>query len=233
MNQKSSDNVGNNRSGKSGRRVFFPVIITLLIVIIVGGCRRSGLWLLKENVPMHADAMVVLMGSFPERVLQAVDLYKEGKADRIIMVEEYMGPFRQLEDRGVEIVSNSEQAVTSLATLGVPADSIILLPGDARSTLDEAGAVGRYISVSHETDTLLLVSSSAHTRRAWMIFNKALGTRHNALCIGVSPSKYSGFNPDRWWRRKEDIQTVITEYLKIASFILFESKGIKESTNHQ
>jgi uncharacterized SAM-binding protein YcdF (DUF218 family) len=230
MNQKSSDNVGNNRSGKSGRRVFFPVIITLLIVIIVGGCRRSGLWLLKENVPMHADAMVVLMGSFPERVLQAVDLYREGKADRIIMVEEYMGPFRQLEDRGVEIVSNSEQAVTSLVTLGVPVDSIILLPGDARSTMDEVIAVRDYLKSNPSVDTLILVSSPAHTRRANMIFRTALRKSSEEVVIGCSPSRYSDFNPHKWWKRKEDIQSVLSEYVKIISFMLFEHKQLKQQT---
>lgn len=200
---------------------------------MAGSCRRSGSWLLREDVPAHSDAMVILMGSFPERVLQAVELYREGRADRIIIVEEFMGPFRQLEERGVYIVSNSEQAVRSLVTLGVPADSIILLPGDARSTLDEAVVLGRFLSLNSETDTLLLVSSSAHTRRAWMIFNTALGTGTSDLCIGVSPSVYSGFNPDKWWKRKEDIQTVITEYLKIASFVLFERKGIKEPNNNR
>lgn len=225
MNHKPSEIISNTRINKNGRRTLFFAVLVFLIFIVSGGCCRSGSWLLKDDVPVHADAIVILMGSFPERVLQAVDLYREGKADRIIIVEEYMGPFRQLEERGVDILSNTEQAVKSLVSLGVPADSIILLPGDARSTLDEARSVGRYISLNRENDTLLLVSSSAHTRRAWMIFKTALGTRNNNLCIGVSPSAYSGFNPDRWWRRKEDIQTVITEYLKIASFILFEKRN--------
>jgi uncharacterized SAM-binding protein YcdF (DUF218 family) len=172
------------------------------------------------------------MGSFPERVLQAVDLYNDGRSDRVIIVEEYMGPFRELEAKGVSIESNSEQAVRSLVTLGVPPDSIILLPGDARSTLDEARVIKSYIAMHPAIDTLLLVSSAAHTRRAWMIFNSALDTKNNGLYIGVSPSAYSGFNPEKWWRRKEDIQTVLTEYLKIGSFILFERKGFNETITH-
>ena len=153
--------------------------------------------------------MVLLMGSFPERVLQAADLWKEGKTDRVIIVQESMGPFQILEERGVNIVSHSEQAVSSLIALGVPADSITLLPGDARSTIDEAIAVGRYLTRKNDIDTILLVSSAAHMRRASMIFKAALRNTDTPVYIGCSPSKYSLFDHDRWWRRKEDIQAVL------------------------
>lgn len=210
---------------KRSRLVLFAFLIALLIVY-VGGCRRAGTWLVREEVPDHADCLVILMGSFPERVLQGYDLYRQGRADRILIVEESMGPFRQLEERGVSIETNSEQAVKSLITLGVPPDSITLLPGDARSTLDEAKAVRKFISANPSTDTLVLVSSPAHMRRASIIFKTVLGDKNESIFIGSSPSTYSGFNPDKWWRRKEDIQSFVTEYLKICSFILFEKRKI-------
>jgi len=201
------------------------LLITMLALI--GGCRRVGTWLVKEEIPPHADAMVILMGSFPERVLQAYDSWKTGIAGRIIIVEESMGPFWSLEERGVNIVSNSEQAATSLTELGVPADSIILLPGDARSTVDEALAVKRYLASTDSADTVVLVSSPAHMRRASMIFRAALNEGSNSVYIGSVPSDYSSFNPDKWWRRKEDIQSVISELVKIGSFRLFEKKKLK------
>ena len=57
-------------------RIIFFMLLLSLAILYVGGCRRAGEWLVKENVPVHADAMVLLMGSFPERVLEAVDLYQ-------------------------------------------------------------------------------------------------------------------------------------------------------------
>jgi uncharacterized SAM-binding protein YcdF (DUF218 family) len=170
--------------------------------------------------------MVILMGNFPDRVLQAVDLWKERKADRIIIVEESMGPFQMLEQRGAQILSNTEQAASSLVALGVPADSITILPGDARSTLDEAMAVRDYIAGRVSADTLLLVSSAPHMRRASIIFRAAYGDAGHQIYIGTSPSAYSSFNPYKWWRRKEDIQDVLTEYLKIGSFVLIEKSKI-------
>jgi len=208
------------------RQLFFLIIIGVF-AIYIGGCRRVGTWLVKEEIPPHADAMVILMGSFPERVLQAYDSWKTGLAGRIIIVEESMGPFSILEEKGVNIVSNSEQAATSLTELGVPEDSIILLPGDALSTVDEALAVKKYLASTGSADTIVLVSSPAHMRRASMIFRAALKEGRNSVYIGSVPSDYSSFNPDKWWRRKEDIQSVISELVKIGSFRLFEKKKLK------
>lgn len=202
--------------------------ILMIAVICAVGCSKAGRWLVKEELPPRADALVILMGNFPERVLQAFDLYNDGLSDRIVIVEESMGPYRALEERGVRIVTNSEQAARAMITLGVPADSITLLPGDARSTLDEAKAVRDYLRGKPGTDTLILASSPAHMRRASMIFNTALKESPTPVIVGCSPSTYSGFNPERWWRRKEDIQSVLSEYVKIISFVLIEKRELKK-----
>ncbi len=208
-------------------RLYYFGSILIIAVIYTVGCGNAGRWLVKEKLPSRADALVILMGNFPERVLQAYDLYYDGRADRIVIVEESMGPYQNLEERGVRIETNSEQAVRSLITLGVPVDSITLLAGDARSTLDEAVAVRDFLDHKHGADTLILVSSAAHMRRAALIFNRALRSQPVPVTIGCSPSSYSGFNPDKWWRRKEDIQSVMSEYLKISSFLLFEKRELK------
>ena len=125
------------------RSALFLVLLFVLAVSYIGSCRRAGSWLAKEDVPGQADAIILLMGNFPERVLQVYDTWESGLADRIIIVEESMGAFATLESRGASIMSNSEQASESLVALGIPRDKIVLLPGNARSTLDEADAVGK------------------------------------------------------------------------------------------
>ncbi len=203
-------------------RAFFFFILLVLTAAYVGGCRNAGNWLVKEDLPEHADAMVLLMGSFPDRVLEVVDLFDEGRADRVIIVEESMGAYRRLKVRGARIVSNSKQAANSLVALGIPADSITLLPGDARSTLDEAITIRDYTAGNASLDTLLLVSSPAHMRRASMIFKAVFSNAEKQVYIGCCPSAYSGFNAGRWWRSREDIQTTLSEYVKIVSFVVFE-----------
>ncbi len=210
---------------KSG--VVFSLILISLAAVYISGCRRAGTWLVKEALPAHADAMVLLMGSFPERVLEAADLYHEGKAGRILIVYEGMGPYHILESRGAEVIRTTEQAHNAAVALGVPADSITMLPGDARSTLDEALAVRSFIKDKPDIDTLLLVSSPAHMRRAAMIFKSALRNLPDEVYVGCTPSSYSGFNPDRWWQRREDIQVVLSEFLKIGIFQLIEKRRLK------
>ena len=202
--------------------------ILIITILYVGGCRRAGIWLVKEDVTGHADAIVILMGSFTDRVLETVDLYHQGKADRLLIVYESMGPYLLLESRGADVIRTTEQARDAAVALGVPVDSITMLPGEARSTLDEALIVRDYLKAKSDIDTLILVSSPAHMRRAMMIFRSAMKYAGIPVLVGCSPSAYTNFNPEKWVKNKEDIQIVLTEYLKITSFVLFERKGIRD-----
>jgi len=159
--------------------------------------------------------------------MEAADLYHEGKAARMLIVYESMGPYQQLESRGAEVIRTTQQARDAAVALGVPADSITMLPGDARSTIDEAKAVKSYIRDKPDIDTLLIVSSPAHMRRSSIIFKVALRNMPGEVVVGCSPSSYSGFNPDKWWRRREDIQVVLSEYVKIGIFQLIEKRRLK------
>jgi uncharacterized SAM-binding protein YcdF (DUF218 family) len=82
-------------------------------------------------------------------------------------------------------------------------------------------------------DTLILVSSPAHMRRASMIFKTALKDAEIPVYIRCSPSTYSDFDASHWWRRKEDIQTVLGELVKMASFVVFERRGLNKRTFEQ
>ena len=91
-------------------KLFFIVTILLLAFSGVWSCRRAGSWLVTNGVPAHADAMLMLMGSIPDRILQTADLYNEGLADRLLIVQEGMGAYKSLEERGVKFIGDTEQA---------------------------------------------------------------------------------------------------------------------------
>jgi uncharacterized SAM-binding protein YcdF (DUF218 family) len=207
--------------------LFFCGILFLLLLLHSAGCRHTGRWLAKEEVPSHADAIVLLMGYYPERVLQATDLYHQGVADDLIIVYENMGPYQVLEARGASVIRTTEQARDAAVSLGIPDSCITMLPGDARSTLDEAVAVRAYMADKPWLDTLLLVSSPAHMRRSYIIFRTVLHKSGINAYIGTGPSYYSSFNPDKWWRRREDVQTVLSEWVKLLAFTMFEKGKIE------
>jgi uncharacterized SAM-binding protein YcdF (DUF218 family) len=206
--------------------IYLYGILTVLAILDIGGCRRAGTWLAKDDMPVHADVMVLLMGDLSDRVLQVADLYDKGIADKLIIVKESMGAYGALEARGADIISSTQQAHDAAVILGIPADSITILSGDARSTLDEALAVRDYLAADMGTDTLLLVSSAHHMRRASIIFRTVLRYPDKKVHIFCSPSAYTSFNGKYWWKDKEDIQDVVSELVKLVAFQTIERWAI-------
>jgi len=200
------------------------IFLLLTAIISAIGCRKAGLWLIKEDHPQTADAIVILTGSIADRVLQAADIYKSGYAGKILIVNESMGAYKELEKRGFSVISKTSQTKDALVFFNVPRDSIIILPGDAESTMSEVMIIRNYISLNNNIDTILLITSSPHTRRASIIFKKAFSEMETPVTVLSIPSTYTKFNADKWWRCKEDIQIVFLEYMKLMNFLLFEKK---------
>jgi len=208
-------------------KIYSVGILFIIIIFYVGSCHQAGQWLVKEDEELvHADVIVILMGSITDRVLQAVDLYRQGLVGKLIIVQASIGAYKALEARGVHIISNTKYICDAIVALGIPPDSITILPGDATSTQMEAMIIREYLGNKPGIDTLLLVSSAHHTRRAFMIFNSAFRSAGMQVCVVCSPSTYTNFNAEKWWRSKEGIQTVLLEYLKIANFVLFERREL-------
>jgi len=210
------------------RRIYIVAVVTVILVLAVGSCRKAGTWLVKDDQVHHADVMVLLTGSISDRVLQTADLFSEGVADRVWIVEEAMGANRILEERGVVLISNSTQVKNALISLGIPADNIEILPGDANSTRMEAEIVRSYLRTRSGLDKLLLVTSADHTRRANKIFKAAFKNMEEPPELYSSASKYTSFHPEKWWRDKEDIQDVVREYMKLLNFALFEKRELRK-----
>lgn len=204
-------------------------VLLVIVLLAVGSCRKAGTWLVKTDSPGHTDVMVMLTGSIPDRVLQTADLYTDGVAGKVWIVEEAMGAFSELEERGVQIISNTTQSKNALISLGIPADSIVILPGGATSTRMEAEVVRDYLANRAGINSLLLVTSSQHTRRAFKLFRAAFHSIPEPPDLYCSPSSYTNFNAEKWWRNKNDIQKVVEEYMKLTNFVLFEKRELKKS----
>jgi uncharacterized SAM-binding protein YcdF (DUF218 family) len=188
---------------------------------------NAGTWLVKSDPPVHADAMVMLMGGIPpDRLLQAANNYNKGLAGRLIIVEENRGRYSELEARGAHFISNTEQAAAAAPSLGIPAGSVTILPGDARSTQDEALIVRSYLQSNPAIDTITLITNSAHSRRAAIIFKSAFRKAGLPVIVFTSANNYSNFNGKGWWKHKETIEPVLSEYMKLLNFWLFDQKKL-------
>ena len=213
-------------------RIYILGCVFLIILVAVGSCRKAGSYLLKDDQVEHADVMVLLTGTLTDRVLQTADLYHEGVASRVWIVEAGRGADSILKQRGVYLKSYSQQNRDVLIQLGIPADRIELLPGGATSTRMEALIIRDHLQTQKGIETLLLVTSSEHTRRAHKIFEAAFHplrkSSGRAPVVSCSPSKYTNFHAEKWWRSRDDIQDLVNEYLKLLNFALFEKRELKK-----
>lgn len=213
------------------RRILVTAILVVLLTLLVGSCRNAGKHLVISSEPERADAMLMLMGSIQDRVLHMADLYEKGVAPELLIVQEGSGANSVLKERGVHLPTTTMQVKQVFTELGIPSDSLTVLPGNARSTIMEAEQVCLYLQGHPGIDTLLIVSSPAHLRRASLIFRAACHKLEAPPVLCYSPTPYSNYRGDRWWKRREDVQQVLSEYLKITAFILFERRSLRKGVS--
>ncbi|MCF8448179.1 MAG: YdcF family protein, partial [Bacteroidia bacterium] len=127
------------------RRTIFFISIFILSAAIVFSLLFAGSYLIKSDKLQKADAIVVLMGSIPDRLLYASDLYQQGWAGKVIFVEEYNESLNLLKFRGITIKSSSQQMANAAIQLGIHPDSLIIIPGDAQSTQMEAQQLRKFL----------------------------------------------------------------------------------------
>ena len=199
--------------------ILFAFFIFVSVFLIL----NLGQWLIAEDELQTSDMIVVLTGSVPDRILQAVDIYNERYSDKIVLVNSYRVDYDIFVERGVEIPPGDAQLSKIVAIdLGVPEENILILEGDAKSTQDEALIIREYIRNNRAIESIILVTSKYHSGRAKKIFRKALSGLDREINIYSSPSKYDPFNASQWWKDREDIKWVVLEYLKLANFYFRE-----------
>jgi uncharacterized SAM-binding protein YcdF (DUF218 family) len=124
--------------------------------------------------------------------------------------------------QGVKIPHDSDIAREVAVQLGVPAEKITVLPGDALSTQDEAIQVREYLKSEPDIDSLIIVTSKSHSERAKKIFVKAMSSLDREINVLSCPTEYDDFNAEKWWQNREDLKHGALEYLKLFHFYLRE-----------
>lgn len=201
---------------RSLRRVVILAVV-LGLVWLAGGplLAIAGRFLVAEQAPRKADAIVVLSGSVPDRILEAVDLYDGGFAPMIVLCREPENAgFRALRERGATLPRIYQLNLSVASQLGVPETAIVVLERAAGSTFSEARVVLQYLA-ERGARSILLVTSKYHTRRAGMIYRHLAG---GSIDVVTRPARSDGFDPDLWWRNRMSIRRVLIEYQKLMLF---------------
>jgi uncharacterized SAM-binding protein YcdF (DUF218 family) len=195
-------------------------VAVAVVLLAAGAAAFAGrILVVGDPLPTHADAIVILAGSVPDRVLEAADLYRAGVAPLVVVTRE---PMRRgdapLRARGVHLPEGDDLTLAALARLGVPPEATLVLRRGATSTRSEARTIARW-ACAHRLTSLVVVTSPPHTRRARLILRQAFGP---AIALAVRPSRYDSFSPTRWWHIRRDQKTVLSEYEKLTNYWLRE-----------
>ncbi len=173
--------------------------------------------LLIVRAPIQrADAILILSGSsaIRERTQLAAQLFKEGRAPRIILTNDNeQAGWESKEQRNPFFY---EWAVRLLQKEGVPAERIEVIPQPVSSTYEESELVRVYAD-QHQLHSLLLVTSAYHSRRTSWTFRHVF--RGTETVVGL---EHTGpvHSPWTWWLHRSGWRMVPGEYVKLAYYWL-------------
>ena len=200
----------------SRRRARIFVSCILIWPLVAWG----GAKLLITDAPLEqADAIVVLGGSanYRERSREAAKLMLEGRAPRVLITNDNMtGPWSSVDQRNLFFYERSLKVITNA---GVPANSVEVLMKPVSSTQEEAELVRQY-AAEHRLNSVLIVTSAYHSRRALWTFSRAF--RDTGIRIGlinVKPGDQSP-RPATWWLSIRGWRLVPTEYVKMIYYMI-------------
>jgi len=63
---------------KTKKYLTFAGLVLAFFVLAVSMLRSAGTFLVKSDAPQKPTPTIILMGSIPDRVLQAFDIYNQG-----------------------------------------------------------------------------------------------------------------------------------------------------------
>jgi len=191
-------------------RVFAWLMGATLIVILLFLLCGSALLVTNHRPAGRVDAAVVLQGSIvgqKVRTAGAVNLLQQGIADRVLLSlpkESYWGQSippiaRAYLERtfGTELASRVDFCETT---------------ADVNSTVEEMQALSPCIR-EHQWQSIVVVTSSYHTRRAGMIWKRLAAHDPNihVWIVGVDDPEFQL----PWWRHRESAKLLVMEMTKL------------------
>jgi uncharacterized SAM-binding protein YcdF (DUF218 family) len=179
--------------------------------------------LVTNPAPTHADAMLVLAGSstFKERTHQAAQLFKEGRAPKIILTND-----NQESGWSAELQTNPlyvQRAASELKLCGVPEENIEIVPETVSSTRDEAARVREYAAAAR-LHSILVVTSAYQVRRASWTFDQMFAGSGVSISFSSVPPGDQTPRPLTWWLHRRGWRMVAGEYVKL---VYYFARGVR------
>jgi uncharacterized SAM-binding protein YcdF (DUF218 family) len=199
---------------KNGRKRWLVVfsILFVFVAAVLWIVLHAGTWLVVQDPLAPAQVIVVLSGRMPERAIEAARLYKQNAAPEV-WVSQPASPISELKEMHIPFVGEDFYNERVLLALSVPADSVRIFPQPSANTEQEIEEIGR-LTRGTGIRTVIIVTSSPHTRRVRAIWNRLIGDSPRLI---VRHPVDDPFNAGRWWRNTQDALDVVREWLGLAN----------------
>ena len=195
--------------------IVFPLLGLLLYVGYPYLLRAIGHYLVTEDPLQKADAIAVLAGDGgAARTLEAVRLYQDGYAPRIVLTHQILPKgYEALARLGITAPEERDIQWMVLKAMRVPRAAVVQVAERANSTEKEMVYLARFVG-QHRIRSVILVTSRSHSTRARKILARTTAGR---IVIISRPTRYDTFDPEGWWRSRRDAKEVIAEYEKLVN----------------
>jgi hypothetical protein len=180
----------------------------LLLIAFIFCFFYVGRWLVVEDPLDHAQAIAVLSGRMPLRVLEAARLYRAGYAPEI-WLSHSTEPAKSLQEMGLKYLGEEDYDRQILIHEGVPPAAIHVLEPPILDTADEIVAI-KFALNATSLRTVILVTSKPHTRRVHTLWRVLAHGEGRIIVRAPSPDP---FDAQHWWRNTTDALDVVREIL--------------------
>lgn len=202
-----------------GKLIRWLIVLPFLGLLLYFGhpylLRGIGRYLVTEDPLQKADAIAILAGDGgAARTLEAVRIYQDGYAPRIILTNQVLPKgYEALARMGIKAPEERDVQWMVLKAMRVPRPAVLEVQERADSTRGEMLYLTRFL-VQHRIRSAILVTSRSHSTRARKIMTRASAGR---IAIISRPTRYDTFDPDGWWRSRRDAKEVLAEYEKLVN----------------
>ena len=174
---------------------------------------RAAGWALVVNEPVaSADIIVISLDSGGAGALEAADLVQSGISKRVAVFMDPPSPEdHEFIRRGLPDEDEGTSQIRQLRSLGVT-DVVRISTIEGGSTEGEGQALPRWCD-EHQIQSVVFVPDKDHSRRVRRVLDRVM--KGHSTRVTVRPTRYSNFDPDRWWETRRGVGAEIVGLQKL------------------
>jgi vancomycin permeability regulator SanA len=174
------------------------LLFVVLLCVVVYWARHPIMRFAAESWVVDAPAAHADDDNFyADRATRAAELFRQGVSPVIVASGRRLRP-----SAGI-----SELLEHDLIERGVPKEKILRFVHDADSTREEATALAQFCA-EHHFNSVVIVTSNYHTRRARYIFEKVFPP---GMAISIASAHDGDFDPESWWEKRKSQKLFVRE----------------------